>query len=146
MKILFVLGNPRKSGYTQTVAGHVLEGMRDVGAEVDVLDLASADIAGCLGCYACWLTTPGQCVHHDDMGDILERLYACVLLFLATPVYYYSMSSLMKTFLERTFPLTAPGIEMTPMGLTRNHIRDPSAGATRRWPTSRSAPSKAGAT
>jgi multimeric flavodoxin WrbA len=125
MKILFVLGNPRKSGYTQTVAGHVLEGMRDVGAEVDVLDLASADIAGCLGCYACWLTTPGQCVHHDDMGDILERLYACDLLFLATPVYYYSMSSLMKTFLERTFPLTAPGIVMTPLGLTRNHTRDP---------------------
>lgn len=125
MKILFVLGNPRKSGYTQSVAGQVLEGMRDVGAEVDVLDLAAARITGCIGCYSCWLATPGQCIHQDDMSGILERLYACDLLFLATPVYYYSMSSLMKTFLERTFPLTAPGIVMTPLGLTRNHTRNP---------------------
>jgi multimeric flavodoxin WrbA/putative sterol carrier protein len=125
MKILFVLGNPRKSGYTQSVAGHVLEGMRDVGAEVDVLDLASVDISACVGCYSCWLATPGQCVHRDDMGGILERLYACDLLFLATPVYYYAMSSLLKTFLERTLPLTSPGITMTPLGVTRNHTRDP---------------------
>lgn len=125
MRILFVLGNPRKSGYTQSVAGQVLEGMRDVGADLDVLDLASADINGCVGCYSCWLATPGQCIHHDGMADILERLYACDLLFLATPIYYYSMSSLMKVFLERTFPLTAPGITPTPLGLTRNHTRDP---------------------
>ncbi|MEI8354280.1 MAG: hypothetical protein WCG22_07230, partial [Lentisphaerota bacterium] len=30
-------------------------------------------IAPCLGCYHCWVVTPGQCVHHDDMQELLRE-------------------------------------------------------------------------
>jgi hypothetical protein len=47
------------------------------------------------------------------------------VLVCATPIYYYSMSSGLKTFFERMFPLAKPGIVTSKRGFTRNSIRYP---------------------
>ncbi|HVM60838.1 MAG TPA: NAD(P)H-dependent oxidoreductase [Verrucomicrobiae bacterium] len=125
MKLLLARGYPRRTGFTHRVTELFLEGVRDTGATVTDVDLTSANIQPCTGCYDCWFNTPGQCIHQDDMNQLLEAVLAADVLVCATPLYFYSMTSCMKTFIERLFPLFSPGVEPSGAGYPRNHLRYP---------------------
>jgi multimeric flavodoxin WrbA len=127
MKVLLVRGNPRKNGFTQFLVNLFATGLREAGAEVSDVDLTTEEysLKPCLGCYYCWLIKPGQCVHHDPMEKLLPVILAADVLVCATPVYYFSMSSQLKNFWERTFPLTTEGLETSRMGILRNRLREP---------------------
>ena len=125
MKVLFLRANPRKTGYTQRLADLFVRGLREAGATVTDVDLTSQNILPCLGCYHCWLITPGQCVHSDDMSALLERILDADVIVCATPLYYYSMSSSLKVFFERTLPLTQEGLQPSARGMVRNNTRHP---------------------
>jgi putative NADPH-quinone reductase len=125
MKVLLVRGNPRKTGYTQRLIDWFLQGLRETSATVVDIDLLEQNLQPCLGCYHCWLITPGQCVHADAMGALLERILEADVLVCATPLYYYSMSASLKVFFERTLPLTKEGLQPSARGLVRNNTRYP---------------------
>lgn len=125
MKVLLLRGNPRKIGYTQRLADLVLQGVREAGAAVTDVDLTAREILPCLGCFHCWLAAPGQCVHPDAMDGLLEQVLAADVLVCATPIYYFSMSSSLKMFFERTFPLAKQGFVPSGRGLLRNSVRYP---------------------
>jgi putative sterol carrier protein len=59
------------------------------------------------------------------MGALLERFLEADVIVCATPLYHYSMSSSLKMFFERTFPLTKPGLSHSAAGRLRNNIRHP---------------------
>ena len=125
-KILVLRGNPRKEGYTRLAADMVVAGMHAAGAEVRDVDLSTKDIAQCLGCYHCWTNDEGTCAIEDDMTGLLDDLRWCDVLFCATPLYHFSMSSSLKIFFERTLCITKQGIEMAPSGMFRNISRNSS--------------------
>jgi len=127
MKVLLVRGNPRKNGFTQYLVNLFANGLREAGAEVTDVDLTAEaySLKPCLGCYYCWLVKPGQCVHHDPMEQLLPVILEAEVLVCATPVYYFAMSSQLKNFFERTFPLTGEGLETSKMGILRNRLREP---------------------
>jgi multimeric flavodoxin WrbA/putative sterol carrier protein len=127
MKVLLVRGNPRKNGFTQYLVNLFANGLREAGAQVTDVDITSDAYAlkPCLGCYYCWLVKPGQCVHHDPMEQLLPKILEADVLVCATPVYYFGMSSYLKNFFERTFPLTSEGLEPSRMGGLRNRLREP---------------------
>lgn len=140
MKVLLLRGNPRKSGYTQYITDLFVQGLVAGGAEVSDIDLTKKKINHCTGCYRCWLVTPGVCIHHDDMPPLLEEFIDADIVVGVTPLYHYSMSSYLKLFLERTFPTTREGFEMTPRNHMRNRTRYP-----QRWEGKRFAYIAAGA-
>jgi len=125
MKVLLLRANPRKTGYTQRLADLFLRGLCEVHAVVTDVDVTLLNLAPCLGCFHCWLATPGQCVHSDAMSEQLELILRSDVLVCATPIYYYSMSSCLKAYFERTFPLAQPGLVPSGRGLTRNRLRYP---------------------
>ena len=127
MNVLLVRGNPRKNGFTQYLVDRFATGLREAGAQVTDVDLTAEEyvLQPCLGCYHCWLVKPGQCVHHDPMEKLLPVILEADVLVCATPVYYFAMSSYLKAFFERAFPLTAEGLEPSKMGLLRNRLREP---------------------
>ncbi|MBD3392400.1 MAG: hypothetical protein GF418_10045 [Chitinivibrionales bacterium] len=125
MNILLLRANPRKGGYTQRVCDLVAEGASEAGAKVEDVDLVAKNITHCIGCYHCWTVTPGRCRFSDDMPGLLERMLDTDIILYATPLYYYSMSSTLKMFLERTLPLTTENFDETPQGHMRNGIRYP---------------------
>jgi len=125
MKVLLLRGNPRKTGYTRFLTDCFAQGVKEVGADLTDVDIANADMKPCLGCYHCWLSTPGKCIHHDDMGELLPVLQASNAVVCATPLYFYAMSSSLKEFFERTLPVTRHGLADTPKGFLRNRIRNP---------------------
>lgn len=110
MKKIFLLRtSPRKGGNTDILADSFKEGAKTSGNEVEDVRFADYKIGYCKGCYgssapaAC--QNSGKCWQKDDMSALIERLKDADVVVFATPVYFYSLSAQMKTFLDRTVPL-----------------------------------------
>ncbi len=100
-KVLIIMGSPRRHGNTAKLAAEFARGARDGGAEVTTVTLAEQRIGDCRGCCAC--QSGGRCVQKDDMQEIYEALRENDVIVLASPVYFYTWTSLMKRMLDRTF-------------------------------------------
>jgi putative sterol carrier protein/putative NADPH-quinone reductase len=111
MKILAINGSPRGAkGNTARIIEPFLEGAQEAGAETEVITLKGKEIKHCLGCFNCWTKTPGVCVHKDDMPELLEKTTEASTIVFATPLYIFTVSGLMKDFMDRMLPLLQPFI------------------------------------
>ena len=107
MKVFVINGSPkgeRSNSFQLTKA--FLEGLNE--KDVTIADLNRLNISKCLGCFNCWKKTPGKCVIHDDMNDLLPHLINADLVVWSFPLYYYSVPGLLKNFIDRQLPLTLP--------------------------------------
>lgn len=109
MFVMAVNGSPRKEkSSTFQILTPLLEGMRAAGAATELVHLDGLRINRCLGCFLCWVKTPGKCVQKDDMQALFEKYVQADLLVFGTPLYHYHMSGPMKTFIDRTLPMSEP--------------------------------------
>lgn len=99
MKVLVVLGSPRKGGNTEILAGQVISGMQEAGAEVDLVRLSEHRINPCIACGGCEKT--GQCVVQDGMQELYPRIDAADRLVLVSPIYFYGVTAQLKAFIDR---------------------------------------------
>lgn len=111
MKVL-ALNSSARTGHeskTEMLLDALVQGMRDAGAEVEVVNLRKKKINYCAGCFTCWTKTPGKCIHQDDMtGELLDKWIAADLCVYATPLFHYTVNAEMKAFIERTLPAIEP--------------------------------------
>jgi multimeric flavodoxin WrbA len=127
MKILALNSSPRsgKDSYTVMMLNPLIEGMRDAGADVEVVSLREKKIKNCIGCFTCWTKTPGLCVHKDDMtNELFPKWLASDLVVYATPLYYHTVNAAMSTFWERTLPVLLPFFEQDDNGNTFHPMRN----------------------
>jgi len=99
MKILGIYGSPRKGGNTDILLDKVLEGARSAGAEVSSIYARDLKLSGCRECGGCDKT--GRCVVKDDMQAIYPLLQEADVIFLASPIFFYGMSSQVKAVIDR---------------------------------------------
>jgi multimeric flavodoxin WrbA len=100
MKILAIHGSPRTiRSNTRRLAGFVLEGAADAGAETEMIDLAEYRIIPCTACEACSLN--GICVNDDDLPALMARMKEADAIVLGSPVYIDNISGQMKIFFDR---------------------------------------------
>ncbi len=102
-RALILTTSARLGGNSEKLARSFAEGARDAGNEVRLIRTADKHIESCRGCLACQRTH--ACAIHDEMEEILEAMMNCDVLCFATPIYFYEMSGLMKTILDRSNPL-----------------------------------------
>ena len=106
MKVLSVMGSPRKAGNTATVLGWIEQILTDAGHEVDHLDVVDYEVGGCTGCNACKLEPDSPaCTEDDDMTTIYERLMDSDLVLVANPLYCWGYPSQLKAFFDRCYAL-----------------------------------------
>lgn len=55
----------------------------------------------CLGCFDCWVKTPGKCVQHDGYDNMAELLGQCDELCIISECRYGSFSPFIKNILDR---------------------------------------------
>lgn len=109
MKVLALNGSPRmKASSTYHMVTPLLEGMRAAGAETEIIHIRKLDLKACIGCYTCWARTPGECIHKDSMTEALEKFNNADMVIFGTPVYHFTMSGIMKDFIDRTLPRLEP--------------------------------------
>lgn len=125
MKVLALNSSARVGDVSKTeiMLDSLVEGMKEAGATVEIINLSKKKIKYCIGCFTCWTKTPGKCVHKDDMTkEIYPKLVDCDLCILATPLYHYTVNAQMKTFIERTLPMAQPFFVKRD-GVTRHPLR-----------------------
>lgn len=101
MKILGIVGSPRRGGNTDTLIQAALNHATAQGAEVEKLYLCDYNIGECLGCNRCNETC--RCVLNDGMQEIYQKLEAADALILGSPTYFYQVTGLTKLFLDRLY-------------------------------------------
>jgi multimeric flavodoxin WrbA/putative sterol carrier protein len=114
MKVLSLNSSPRGDGQSKTelLLNHLVQGMKEAGAEVEVVPLRRKKIRYCSGCFTCWTKTPGKCIHQDDMTrELFPKWLAADLVIYAAPLYHFHLNAQMKTFVERTLPAVLPFFE-----------------------------------
>ncbi len=103
MKVIGILCSPRRHGNTAILIQEALEGARELGAEVELLNITDKIINFCDGCESCLET--GECHINDDMQEIYIKLIESDGIIIATPVYFWSVSAQAKIFIDRTYAL-----------------------------------------
>lgn len=101
-KVVIISSTPRLNGNSQILCEAFKNGAVDAGNEVEFISLRENKINYCTGCYAC--RKIGKCVQNDGMNEILEKMLEADVLVFGTPIYMYSVSGQLKTFLDRILP------------------------------------------
>ena len=114
MKIVTLLGSPRKNSITTTLANRLVATAEGLGAETKTFELNLLSYRGCQGCYAC-KTGLDRCVLDDDLANVLNAAADADVLVLATPVYYGDVTGQLKCFIDRTFSWLKPDYVGNPL-------------------------------
>lgn len=99
-KVIIISSSPRKGGNSDLLCDEFLKGAVEAGNQVDKVYIKDMNLHYCTGCGYC-VTNRGNCSQKDDMEQVKEKLVAADVIVLATPVYFYTMSGQMKTFIDR---------------------------------------------
>ncbi len=99
MKAIGIVGSPRKGGNTEILTKHTLKAIAEEGLDTELIRLAGLDIRPCNACGAC--DKGEQCPIEDDMFPIYEKMKQAEAIILASPVYFSSVSALLKSLMER---------------------------------------------
>ena len=106
MKVLLIKGSLRgENSHSLMVARKFVEGIcEETDSEVKEIYLGNTRIEHCRGCFACWKVTPGRCAIKDDMAGIISDILDSDVIILCFPLYFFGVSSPMKTLMDRLLP------------------------------------------
>lgn len=101
MKVLGIVGSKRKNGNTAYLVNKALDFFKSKEVETDVVYLGDYKFSGCNGCEACKDTY--ECIIKDDMQKIYPLLIEADALVIASPTYFYNVTSDIKAFIDRLY-------------------------------------------
>lgn len=101
MKILAINGSSRSNGNTRRLLDECKK-YSEENVDFEIVNLSQYSFEGCRACEGC--STSGKCVINDDMQTIYKKIEESKGLILASPTYFYNLSSNMKKFIERLYP------------------------------------------
>jgi len=107
MKVIGIVGSPRKGGNTEILVESVLEGAKRAGAEIEIYRLNDLTINGCQGCNYC--QEHGSCQQEDDMKKLYDALHQADGIVIGSPIYMDYVTAQTKLFLDRLFALMKIG-------------------------------------
>lgn len=121
IKILGISGSARdefnmaqENSNSEALLMKCLDDCKKFGAEIELVQLRKYDIKHCNACYSTVNTHchfycscyPKGTEQADDMSNILyDKILEADAIIFATPVNNYAMSTLMKTFIDRTISI-----------------------------------------
>jgi multimeric flavodoxin WrbA len=103
-KVFAFIGSPLKTrSNTRALTILLVERLQELDKTIqaEVLTAGDVKIRYCTGCWSCM--TKGECPldKGDDMGRLKEAMLKADLIVFGSPVYTYTISGQMKTFLDR---------------------------------------------
>ena len=105
VKALFINGSPRKNFNTAQLLQKAMEGAKEAGAEVEMVNLYDRNLnyKGCMSCFACKVKggKKGVCSFPDDLKPIMERAMEADALVCGSPVYCGYPTAGLRAFMER---------------------------------------------
>lgn len=105
MKILVLTGSPRSKGTTSLLADEFVKGAKEAGHEVVRFNTGILNIRPCVACYHCQKSAENKCVSDDAMTRVYLEILSADLIAFVTPLYYFGMSTQLKTAIDRFFSI-----------------------------------------
>lgn len=103
-KVVVISTSLRKNSNSEILANEFIKGATVNGNEVSIINLKDLKMNFCIGCLSCQKTQ--KCVLKDDITkEMLKEICDSDVIVFVTPVYYYSVSGQLKTFIDRMNPV-----------------------------------------
>jgi len=113
VKAIVINASPNMDrGNTAVILTPFIEGMKEAGAQVEIVYTSKMQINPCQAEHGCWFRTPGVCFQNDDMKWFLPRYAESDTLVVATPLYTHGMPGPLKNLLDRLISTGLPFIEV----------------------------------
>lgn len=103
MKVLSINGSRRKKGNTEILIQSILAPVKQAGISVESIFLGDYDIGACTGCEGC--SKSWECIIKDDFAQVVKKIDEADGIVLASPTYWYTVTSDMKRFIDRCYSL-----------------------------------------
>ena len=100
-RVLFISGSARNGNCKQILETLQSNFWLEYGTEVTFL--RDYDLKPCCGCLNCERDDGNACVRDDKFHILIDKVMDADIIVLATPNYFYNVSSLTKNFIDRTF-------------------------------------------
>jgi len=94
------------------------------GHAVTRFTLRDMNLKQCVGCWSCWVRTPGRCAVDDDGDDIRRAWRHADVVVLASPLVMGFISSELKTITDKFIPLAHPYITLVDGECMHQHRYD----------------------
>jgi multimeric flavodoxin WrbA len=127
MRIVAINASHRgEKGFTQFLLDKMAKGATREGASFETVVLARHSINRCINCEVCHTEQSYlKCTYEDkdDVARIFEKMRQADLIIFATPIYIFTMSGLLKVFLDRIHGTADAGkLQLSKSGLFFHHI------------------------
>lgn len=106
MKVLALIGSPRKGSNTDTLVDKFLEGSLSKGHNTEKVYLYDYEISPCVDCRKC-KKDDCVCAISDGMEELYGKMNEADLIVFGTPNYWYGPSGKMKLMIDRMRPYVA---------------------------------------
>lgn len=106
MKVLGLVGSPRRGSNTDLLTNAVLDGAETGGLAIEKIYLYDVDIEPCLDCKAC-KQGKFKCALCDGMQALYPKIEEADVIIFGTPLYWYGPSAKMKLLIDRLRPFIA---------------------------------------
>lgn len=105
MKTIFDLRKDPKIDIMAKIQGYYNE-------EMNIISLGDKIIKKCIGCWSCWLKTPGECVMKDDLEKSYEQYINSDTVIVLMDTGQGFINHQAKAFLDRSIPHYLPYIDL----------------------------------
>ncbi|WP_330587631.1 hypothetical protein [Anaerocolumna sedimenticola] len=79
----------------------------DISGSINVIS-ENAPIYNCIGCFGCWVKTPGACIIRDSYGDMGELFSKSEEVIIISKCCYGCYSPFIKNILDRSISYVHP--------------------------------------
>ncbi len=103
MKVLAILGSGRTNGNSRKTMDAVIDGIDKNRNTVETVYLSRLKtLKQCIGCDSCRKESD-ECALKDDLIEVIEKTRQADAVVVASPVYYFGLNSLVKSYIDRAF-------------------------------------------
>ncbi len=112
-RIVILNGEPKTSDSPLNPFLKALESsLTENGDVVKAFTLRDKNVKQCIGCFDCWVKTPGICRFADDVEEILREIIRSDFLLFASPLIMGMYSAVLKCFQDRMLPIIHPYLDL----------------------------------
>lgn len=111
MKITILNGNPEPSAFDDYLA-RLRQALEAQNHCLEQIDLRDVRLRHCVGCWGCWVKTPGECVTRDASIEIDQAVINSDFVLWAAPLRMGFPAEPLKMALDKHLPLIHPYMEV----------------------------------
>lgn len=111
-KIVILDGTASSDHDLLPILGVLSEVLKGDSAHIETFPLREMKLAHCLGCFGCWVKTPGICVEADAGREVAKAVIQSDITVWFTPVTFGGYSPELKKMIDRLVQVASPFFEM----------------------------------